>query len=430
MRTEINERVRPQINEQRSNSVAETGPPFSRRIAARRSDHTDHGSRGSHRRRGGRDHRHAGGDQDRARVAAQRPRGEGDRTGRLRRRRRRRLQRHQRHAALRDGRAGPAAPDRDLPQPDLLDDPVLHRAAGGGQLARVRLSARRGRRDGHRTVGRHPPRARLRRRHRLRAVDGLALPRVAAAREQARRDPRHAPTHEPGDPRLGRDRDGRPAHADDRGTGTSGLGPIGAMGIASRYLHADAPARAADGVRTARVLAVHPALRHRGARRHPRRVATDRRVGRTRPAPGVDRHHGAARRPRARVGAAQQRPDERKHVPQRRRLRPGPGSPGGGLPAGANAPTNVLVLDNTKVDGVSNAVAQAPGVAEVSPRREEGPAGTKLGHPRGGSLQHRRVRLDPRNPRRCSRGRRRRRPGRGPDGRGTTCATRRPATTS
>jgi putative drug exporter of the RND superfamily len=49
-----------------------------------------------------------------------------------------------------------------------------------------------------------------------------------------------------------------------------------------------------------------------------------------------------------------------------------------GFPAGANAPTNVLVLDNTKVDGVSNAVEQAPGVAEVSPRREEGPAGTKL----------------------------------------------------
>src|ERR687897_661665 len=49
-----------------------------------------------------------------------------------------------------------------------------------------------------------------------------------------------------------------------------------------------------------------------------------------------------------------------------------------GFPAGANAPTNVLVTDNSKVEGVSNAVAQAPGVAEVSPEREEGPAGTKL----------------------------------------------------
>jgi putative drug exporter of the RND superfamily len=49
-----------------------------------------------------------------------------------------------------------------------------------------------------------------------------------------------------------------------------------------------------------------------------------------------------------------------------------------GFPSGANAPTNVLVTDNSQVDGVSNAVARAPGVAEVSPRREEGPAGTKL----------------------------------------------------
>jgi putative drug exporter of the RND superfamily len=49
-----------------------------------------------------------------------------------------------------------------------------------------------------------------------------------------------------------------------------------------------------------------------------------------------------------------------------------------GFPAGANAPTNVLVMDNSKVEGVSNAVAQAPGVAEVSPQREEGPTGIKF----------------------------------------------------
>jgi RND superfamily putative drug exporter len=49
-----------------------------------------------------------------------------------------------------------------------------------------------------------------------------------------------------------------------------------------------------------------------------------------------------------------------------------------GFPAGANAPTNVLVMDTSKVDAVGNAVAQAPGVAEVSPQREQGPAGTKL----------------------------------------------------
>jgi putative drug exporter of the RND superfamily len=49
-----------------------------------------------------------------------------------------------------------------------------------------------------------------------------------------------------------------------------------------------------------------------------------------------------------------------------------------GFPAGANAPTNVLVTDNSKVDAVRTAVADAPGVARVSPQLERGPAGTKL----------------------------------------------------
>jgi putative drug exporter of the RND superfamily len=49
-----------------------------------------------------------------------------------------------------------------------------------------------------------------------------------------------------------------------------------------------------------------------------------------------------------------------------------------GFPAGANAPTNVLVTDNSKVGAVSEAVAQAPGVAQVSSQQERGPAGTKL----------------------------------------------------
>jgi putative drug exporter of the RND superfamily len=49
-----------------------------------------------------------------------------------------------------------------------------------------------------------------------------------------------------------------------------------------------------------------------------------------------------------------------------------------GFPAGANAPTNVLVTDTAKVDGVRAAVAQAPGVAEVSSRVERGPSGSKL----------------------------------------------------
>jgi putative drug exporter of the RND superfamily len=49
-----------------------------------------------------------------------------------------------------------------------------------------------------------------------------------------------------------------------------------------------------------------------------------------------------------------------------------------GFPAGANAPTDVLVTDTSKVEAVRAAVAQAPGVAEVSPREEQGPAGAKL----------------------------------------------------
>jgi putative drug exporter of the RND superfamily len=49
-----------------------------------------------------------------------------------------------------------------------------------------------------------------------------------------------------------------------------------------------------------------------------------------------------------------------------------------GFPAGANAPTNVIVTDASKVDGVRAAVARAPGVAEVSPRVERGAGGAKL----------------------------------------------------
>jgi RND superfamily putative drug exporter len=49
-----------------------------------------------------------------------------------------------------------------------------------------------------------------------------------------------------------------------------------------------------------------------------------------------------------------------------------------GFPAGANAPTNVLVSDDSKVDAVRTAVTQAPGVASVSPQAEQGPTGSKL----------------------------------------------------
>ena len=48
------------------------------------------------------------------------------------------------------------------------------------------------------------------------------------------------------------------------------------------------------------------------------------------------------------------------------------------FPAGANAPTNVVVTDEAKLDAVRDAVARAPGVAEISPIEEQGPTGTKL----------------------------------------------------
>jgi RND superfamily putative drug exporter len=49
-----------------------------------------------------------------------------------------------------------------------------------------------------------------------------------------------------------------------------------------------------------------------------------------------------------------------------------------GFPAGGGAPTEVVVTDESKLAGVRAALAQAPGVAEVSPREERGPTGTKL----------------------------------------------------
>jgi RND superfamily putative drug exporter len=49
-----------------------------------------------------------------------------------------------------------------------------------------------------------------------------------------------------------------------------------------------------------------------------------------------------------------------------------------GFPAGANAPTEVVVTDDSSLDGVRTALGDAPGVVEVSPEEEQGPAGTKL----------------------------------------------------
>jgi RND superfamily putative drug exporter len=49
-----------------------------------------------------------------------------------------------------------------------------------------------------------------------------------------------------------------------------------------------------------------------------------------------------------------------------------------GFPAGANAPTTVVVTDTAKIDDVRAALARAPGVATVSDHVERGPAGARL----------------------------------------------------
>ncbi len=48
------------------------------------------------------------------------------------------------------------------------------------------------------------------------------------------------------------------------------------------------------------------------------------------------------------------------------------------FPAGANAPTNIVVTDEAKLDAIRTAVADAPGVAVISPEEEQGPTGVKL----------------------------------------------------
>ena len=183
---------------------------------------------------------------------------------------------------LRDRGAGAGAADHHLPQPDLLDDPVLLGADRRGDHARARLPARRRGRDRHRPVRRHPAGARVRRRDRLRAADGLALPRGAApARGQARRHPRDPAPDEPRNPRLGRDGDGGAADAV-AGRGQRDLGPRADRRAGHRDgddLDADHPPRPADGLRAQGLLALHPARRQRGHRRDPRRLAADRRVG-------------------------------------------------------------------------------------------------------------------------------------------------------
>ncbi|MGH2963167.1 MAG: MMPL family transporter, partial [Solirubrobacterales bacterium] len=49
-----------------------------------------------------------------------------------------------------------------------------------------------------------------------------------------------------------------------------------------------------------------------------------------------------------------------------------------GFPAGANAPTEVVVTDESRLDDVRTSLSEAPGVVEISPEEERGPTGTKL----------------------------------------------------
>ena len=91
-------------------------------------------------------------------------------------------------------------------------------------------------------------------------------------------------------------------------TGTSGLGPIGALGIAMAMVcDADDPPCPADRVRAASLLALHPAVRERGHGRDPRPVEEDRRLDCPRASPGLDWNHSGARGDGGRPLAAQRR---------------------------------------------------------------------------------------------------------------------------
>ena len=49
-----------------------------------------------------------------------------------------------------------------------------------------------------------------------------------------------------------------------------------------------------------------------------------------------------------------------------------------GFPAGGSSPTNIVVLDEAKLDAVKQAVAAAPGVAQINPGVERGPDAVKI----------------------------------------------------
>ena len=117
-----------------------------------------------------------------------------------------------------------------------------------------------------------------------------------------------------------------------------------------------------------------PRVRQRGHRRDPRPLEPDRRLGRPRALAGS----GSA--PRALLlvlclGLTQLNSD----LTSGNGFRDDVDSAEGqelieeSFPAGANAPTNVVVTDDAKLDAVRSAVAGAPGVAEHQPRGGAGP---------------------------------------------------------
>ncbi len=118
--------------------------------------------------------------------------------------------------------------------------------------------------------------------------------------------------------------------------GTAGLGPIGALGIAVAMITMLTllPAllvicgrRAFWHPSMVRHEQRHPALRRRGRRRDPRRLAPRRRPRGPRPAADLDRHRHAAGRRRARAAHDRHRTDAGRRVSRRGRVARRPGDP-------------------------------------------------------------------------------------------------------
>ena len=108
---------------------------------------------------------------------------------------------------------------------------------------------------------------------------------------------------------------------------TASLGPIGAIGIATRDgLDAHLPARAAGDRSALRLLAPGAARRRPGHRRHPRSLAPARRPDRRPSAPGLDRHPARPAGDGRRHPRLRRRPDLLERLPRRRRGGPGAGS--------------------------------------------------------------------------------------------------------